>query len=175
VAVAKVRFRDVKQGKVDREALLADKKRPGKRKNRTPRPASLGERFKAFITDSFMLLMPIMYIVFYLVFDGREGFAAHKLLGWLYILIPYVLITTIFLVKSGQTPGMRAYQIKVVDQKSGVIPPTGAILLRQILAVWDFLLFTWILQFFRKDHRTLHEILSGTALVKATAPEKGAR
>jgi len=164
--MAKVRFRDVKQGRIPTERDEA--RRTGSKKGGRPSggDAGLGERFKAFITDSFMLLMPIMYIVFYLVFDGREGFAAHKLLGWLYILIPYVLITTLFIVKSGQTPGMRAYGLRVVDSRTGELPPAGAVLLRQILGVWDFLLFTWILQFFRRDHRTLHEILSGTRLIR---------
>ena len=171
--MARQRFRDVKQGRV-RPSDGAGKKRKGSG-GASGRPATLGERFKAFITDSFMLLMPIMYIVFYLVFDGREGFAEHKLLGWLYILLPYVLVTGIFLIKSGQTPGMRAYSIRVVDAKSGEQPPSGAIWLRQILGVWDFFLFTWILQFFRKDHRTLHEILSGTALIASPRTEDAAR
>jgi uncharacterized RDD family membrane protein YckC len=170
--MSKVRFREVKQGKA---GSPPKKNRKAKETPPSTIDASLGDRFKAIITDSFMLLMPIMYLVFYLVFGGREGFAAHKLLGWLYILIPYILITTLFLVKSGQTPGMRAYRIRVVEHRNGSAPPAGAILLRQILAVWDFLLFTWILQFFRKDHRTLHEILSGTALVKAPNPERGGR
>ena len=170
--MAKQRFRKVKQGKIE-----APREDNTKRKKRTEsflqRPATLRERFKAFITDSFMLLMPIMYIVFYLIFDGREGFAAHKLLGWLYILIPYGIVTGLFLVKSGQTPGMRAYSVRVVDSRSGERPPAGAIWLRQILAIWDFLLFTWIVQFFRKDRRTPHELLSGTALVKV--PDAGPR
>jgi len=170
--MAKVRFRDVKQGKVDKETLERRRKKPRGTPGEPGRPATLRERFKAFITDSFMILMPIMYIVFYLVFDGREGFAAHRLLGWLYILVPYVLITTLFLVKSGQTPGMRAYEIRTVMRGTGERPSWGAALLRQILAVWDFFLFTWILQFFRKDHRTLHEILSGTALVRAPQPPR---
>ncbi len=170
--MAKQRFRKVKQGKVEAPEERSSKRRKGAATPRM-RPATLGERFKAFITDSFMLLMPIMYIVFYLVFDGREGFAAHKLLGWIYILVPYVIVTGIFLVKSGQTPGMRAYSIRVVDARSGEQPPAGAIWLRQILAVWDFLLFTWIVQFFRKDRRTPHELLSGTSLVKV--PEAGTR
>ncbi|WP_456393222.1 RDD family protein [Nitratifractor sp.] len=170
--MAKVRFRDVKQGR----RPSTETKQRAKKPLHSIRNATLKERFKAFITDSFMLLMPIMYIVFYLIFDGREGFAAHKLLGWLYILIPYVAITTIFIVKTGQTPGMRAYEIRVVDIASGETPPAGAVLLRQILAVWDFFLFTWVLQFFRKDHRTLHEMLSGTALIHASAPtQKAAR
>ena len=163
--MAKQRFRDVKQGRIRPDGEGRGAKRA--KRGASGRPATLRERFKAFITDSFMLLMPIMYIVFYLVFGGREGFAAHKLLGWLYILIPYVIVTGIFLIKSGQTPGMRAYAVRVVDARSGGQPSSGAIWLRQILGVWDFFLFTWILQFFRKDHRTLHEILSGTALIES--------
>jgi uncharacterized RDD family membrane protein YckC len=170
--MAKVRFREVKQGKA---GVPTNKNR---KKDGTPPvdvDAGLGDRFKAFITDSFLILMPIMYLVFYLIFDGREGFAAHRLLGWLYILVPYVLITSLFIVKSGQTPGMRAYEIRVVDSRNGETPPAGAVLLRQILGVWDFFLFTWLLQFFRKDHRTPHEILSGTRLVHAAPPTGGAK
>jgi len=161
--MAKVRFRDVKQGKVPSEQSLQKKKKS--KKVLSAGDAGLRDRFKAFLTDSFMLLMPIMYIVFYLVFNGREGFAAHKLLGWVIILIPYILITTIFIAKSGQTPGMRAYEIRCVDSGTLETPSVGAVFLRQLLGVWDFFLFTWILQFFRKDHRTLHEILSGTRLI----------
>ena len=168
--MAKQRFRDVKQGRIA-PPQTRQKPQGSRRSSDVPRNATLRERFKAFLTDSFMILMPIMYIVFYLVFSGREGFAAHKLLGWVYILVPYIIITALFLIKSGQTPGMRAYSIRVVDAKSGKQPSAAAIWLRQILAVWDFLLFTWILQFFLKSHRTLHEILSGTALVEA--PESG--
>ena len=158
--MAKQRFRDVKQGRI----RPAEPKKKRSSSAQRGRPATLGQRFKAFITDSFMILMPIMYGVFYLVFDGREGFAQHRLLGWLYILIPYILISALFLAKTGQTPGMRAYEIRVADCATGEPPTVGASLLRQILAVWDFLLFAWILQFFRRDHRTLHEILSGTCL-----------
>jgi uncharacterized RDD family membrane protein YckC len=168
--MAKVRFRDVKQGKVP-----IDLPRKSRRQSPAYINAGLRDRFKAFITDSFMLLMPIMYIVFYLVFGGREGFAAHKLLGWVYILVPYVVITAIFLIKSGQTPGMRAYEIRCVDSDSLETPSVGAALLRQILGVWDFFLFTWILQFFRKDHRTLHELLSHTRLIYAPTPPREPR
>ncbi|WP_457607314.1 RDD family protein [Nitratifractor sp.] len=168
--MAKQRFRDVKQGRIT-ATPKKEKKRSGK--TAIGRSATLRERFKAFLTDSFMILMPIMYIVFYLVFSGREGFAAHKLLGWVYILVPYIVVTALFIAKSGQTPGMRAYEIRVVMQGSGEKPSYTVAFLRQLLAVWDFLLFTWVLQFFRKDHRTLHEILSGTALVYSPRQEKG--
>jgi len=96
---------------------------------------------------------------------GREGFAAHKLLGWIEILIPYIIITSVFIYKSGQTPGMRAYEIKVVDIGNGKVPGLGITLLRQTLAVFSFLFLGWILMFFRKDHRMPHELLTNTALI----------
>ncbi len=163
--MAKQRFRDVKQGRIKTPQSSKSNKKQGKINSVSGRYATLRERFKAFITDSFMILMPIMYLVFYLIFDGREGFAQHKLIGWLLILIPYILISTLFIARSAQTPGMRAYEIRVVLCTNEEKPTLSVALLRQILAVWDFLLFTWIIQFFRKDRRTLHEILSNTCLI----------
>ena len=160
----RVRFRDVKQGRVKELEKTKKQKKPQKQKLTFPTKM---ERVKAFITDSFMLLMPIMYIVFYLIMGGREGFASQKLLGWIYIIIPLVMVSTVFIVKSGQTPGMKAYEIKVIDLQSQKTPTSiSKIVVRQLLGVFSFLLFGWILMFFRKDHRLLHEILTDTALIK---------
>ena len=41
--------------------------------------APFSKRFKAFVVDSFMLLMPILYIVFYLIYGSREGFSAYMI------------------------------------------------------------------------------------------------
>jgi len=159
--MAKQRFRDIKQGRVSHAA--------GKKTDQTKtirRRATLGNRLKAAITDSFMLVMPLMYIVFYLVFGGREGFEQHKLLGWIYILIPLIIIQVIFMSRSkeGQTPGMRAYNLALVDLKTQKKPLTGVILYRQMLTLLSLVTFGWMTLFFRKDHRTLHELLSGTTL-----------
>ncbi len=162
VDMAKVRFRDVKQGKIQDTNELKN----NKSKQKAPKYPSAGVRIKAFITDSFMILMPIMYAVFYLVMGGREGFAENKLLGWLYILIPYVVISMIFIVKTGQTPGMKAYGIKVVDKEGKPVTGIARVMIRQILGIIDFLLFGWLLIYFRKDRRTLHEILTNTMLVE---------
>jgi len=163
--MAKQRFRDLKHGKTS----------PQKPREKSSRPAPAifpdkRTRAKAFITDSFMLLMAIMYIVFYLVMGGREGFAANKLLGWIYILVPLVFIQIVFLAKSGQTPGMRAYSIKLVDAGTHKAPSFGQIVVRQITAPFSRLLFGWVLLYLRKDHRQPHELLSGTTLVKTDAP-----
>ncbi len=165
--MAKQRFRDLKHGKVTPSTppkannTHAAKIYPDKR-----------TRSKAFITDSFMLLMPLMYIVFYLVMGGREGFAANKLLGWVYILVPLVFVQIAFLAKTGQTPGMRAYRIRLVESQSLGQAPFGQIVLRQILAPFSHLFFGWILMFLRSDHRLPHEVLSRTALITADDPNQ---
>lgn len=129
--------------------------------------ATAGLKIKAFLTDAFMLLMPIIYIVFYLVMDGREDFAAHKVLGWFYILIPLVLLQSAFMYVSGQTPGYRAYHITLIDEKTQSNPSLPVILFRNTAAILSFAtLVGWILMFLRKDSKTLHDLLSKTAVIQ---------
>jgi len=162
--MAKQRFRDVKQGRAKAEEQKSEK-RQVQQNNREY--ASVGEKLKAFLTDSFMLLMPIMYIVFYLVMGGREGFAEHKAVGWLYILLPLVIVQTVFMFKTGQTPGYRAYNIEVIDEATGKRPSLFLILFRNLSAILSMAtLFGWMLMFFRKDNKNLHDLLSNTAVVK---------
>jgi len=158
--MAKKRFRDIKQGK-ERE-INTKKDSPENKEDY----ASPGSKIKAFLTDAFMLVMPIMYVVFYLVMDGREGFAEHKILGWFYILLPLVIVQTIFMVKTGQTPGYRAYKITVIDENTKEKPTFFIILFRNLAAILSlFTILGWALMFFRKDNKTLHDLLSATAIV----------
>jgi len=152
--MAKQRFREVKKNKQE--------------ENTTPTYpyARASSKIKAFLTDAFMLAMPIMYIVFYLVMDGREGFAEHKLFGWVYILAPLVLVQSIFMIKTAQTPGYRAYNLHIIDNETGEKPTAPVILFRNLCAILSFFsFFGWILMFIRKDSKTLHDLLSRTAIV----------
>lgn len=158
--MAKQRFREIKQGK-QKEGVSK-----GKPTSTKGNYASAGLKIKAFLTDAFMLLMPIMYVVFYLVMDGREDFAEHKMLGWFYILLPLVIVQTLFMYLTGQTPGYRAYNITLVDIHTKEKPSLFVIIFRNLAAVLSFFtLFGWVLMFFRKDHKTLHDLLSATAVV----------
>ena len=163
--MAKTRFRDVKQGNIA----------PQTQKETSPSPkypyAKKGMKVKAFLTDSFMLLMPIMYIVFYFIMGGREEFGAHKALGWVYILIPLVIAQTLFMVKTGQTPGYRAYHLTVIDEATGEKPSLFLILFRNLSAILSlFTLIGWLLMFIRKDAKTLHDLLSNTAIISTQPP-----
>ncbi len=153
--MAKRRFRDIKQGKIKEEKIKEPKFNFAKR----------SDVFKAILTDSFMLWMPIVYLVIYFVMSGREGFAEHKLLGWLYILIPLAIVETIFLLKNGQTPGMKAYNLKLIFLPTGQKPNFSTILLRQLLSKFTFVILGWITLFFRKDGRNLHDLIVSTAFV----------
>ena len=158
--MAKKRFRNVKQGK--EKEIVIEKSSSTDKWNY----ASAGMKIKAFLTDSFMLVMPIMYVVFYLIMGGREGFSEHKAMGWIYILIPLVIVQTIFMFKTGQTPGYRAYKLTLIDDTTGLKPSFFIILFRNLSAVLSlFTFFGWIMMFFRKDKKTLHDLLSGTATV----------
>ena len=155
--MAKKRFREVKKHPVSSSTL--DKE------ENLYTFASAGLKTKAFLTDAFMLLMPILFIVFYLVFDGREDFAAHRALGWMYILIPLVITQSIFFYISGQTPGYRAYNLQLIDAKTGLRPSLFIIFFRNICAILSFFsIFGWMLMLFRKDSKTLHDLLSATAV-----------
>jgi uncharacterized RDD family membrane protein YckC len=158
--MAKKRFRDVKQGKTP----LSKETKEGTQE--TEHYASVGLKIKAYLTDAFMLIMPILYVVVYVIMDGREGFEEHKLLGWAYILIPLVIVQTIFMHLTGQTPGYRAYNITLIDEHTKKKPSLFVILFRNLSAILSlFTLLGWALMFFRKDNKTLHDLLSATAVI----------
>ena len=157
--MAKQRFRDVKQGK--QKDTEETSKKP------TLPYAKVSAKIKAFLTDSFMIMMPILYVVIYFIMGGREGFAEHRALGWLYIFIPLVIVQTLFMIKTAQTPGYRAYNLKIIDEKTGQKPTAFIILFRNLCAVLSFFTFLgWVMMFFRKDAKTLHDLLSRTAVIQ---------
>ena len=162
-----MRWRDVKQNKIPKK----EPKAAESNKNTLQYPfAGVFDKLKAFITDSFLLAMPIFYIVIYLIMNGREGFREHMLAGWLYILIPLGIITTLFYIKTGQTPGYKAYDLKVIDVQTGEKPSWILALLRFLyFNILFFTFFGLFVPIFRKDHRGLHDLLSGTAVIKTTS------
>ncbi len=157
------RFRDVKQKK----PILEDREST-KRSMRTDGLvyASISAKTKAFITDAFMLLMPIMYIVAYFIMDGLKDFANQRAEGWLIILIPNFIAVFLFFWKSGQTPGCKAYNITLVDNTTGDKAHPLAIALRYFFELMSMIsIVGLVMAFFREDRKALHDLLSGTALV----------
>lgn len=159
--VKKQRFRDTKKGQVTDTT----------KKNNVVKPsipfASNGKKAKAFLTDMFMLFMPFFYFVIYVIMGGLQSAGEAKLLSWTYTLIPFILLQSIFMYKDeGKTPGLRAQSLKVIDCDTLDKPSLFSIVFRNLALILSVLtLFGWVMMFFRKDKRGLHDLLSNTCVI----------
>jgi len=152
------RWREIKQGKVTPKEM--------KEKPLSFTIAPPVNRVKAFITDTFMLLMPLLYVVFYLVMGSREEFAEHMIAGWIYVFVPHFFTIMGFWSFKSQTPGYKAYSIKLVDNNLQK-PSIFQLMIRYFtFALSTFLVAGLFLAIARKDKKTLHDLLSGTMLIQ---------
>jgi uncharacterized RDD family membrane protein YckC len=161
----KQRFRDTKQ---NRETKIDYVEKP-----RIPFATS-GMKAKAFLTDVFMLLMPLLYVSIYVLFDGLEDVASHRLEAWAYAMIPFLLILTVFMLKDeGRTPGARAQGLKVIEFHTLEKPSLFSIIFRNFSLLFSmFIPIFWVIPFFRKDKRMLHDLLSATCVMVDPNPPK---
>lgn len=156
------KWRDVKQNRTIR------KDENIKSSSSSSNLASLGKRLKAFLTDSFLITTPIMYIVIYLIMGSGEGFAQNRTLGWSIILFTSFIIIGIFWLKNGQTPGLKAYDIKLVDTRTEDRVSVFQTLLRFFSTLFSiFLIVPLFYPFFNKDRKTLQDIVSNTKIIVA--------
>jgi len=128
--------------------------------------ASYPDRIKALITDLFMIYAPILYLITYVIMDGKEAFQSSQIAPLAGVVL-YGLIYAVLLAKFGQTPGKKAYNIKVVDDKS----LNNISFLRAFLRFIAFLFSATIIigllfPFYRKDKKALHDILCHTIEIK---------
>ncbi len=128
--------------------------------------ARMPDRIKAFITDMFMIYMPILYIITYVFMDGKDDFQSSQFAPLIAVTI-YGLIYATFLSKFGQTPGKKAYNIKVINS----INHKNINFFQAILRFIAFLftattLLGLLLPLYRKDKKTLHDILASTITVE---------
>ncbi len=153
-----MRWRDVKKGKINLEEEV---KKP------SFQSSPVLYRIKAFLTDSFMISMPIVYLVFYIIMGSREEFRAHMLLGWIYILIPHFLVTTGFLYIKNQTPGYKAYNLKLVTFKMQK-PTFFQVAVRYIIFTLTLAIFPLLfITFFNKNRYGLQDIISQTVPISS--------
>jgi uncharacterized RDD family membrane protein YckC len=166
------RWRDVKHGKVEPQVEKKVKSKPKETKPKKEKPKlAVGEiaptpnRMKAFIVDMFMIMMPILYLLTYVFLDGKDDYQGSTIAQFVGVML-FGFIESIFLVKSGQTPGMKAYEIKVVHTDTGEN-------LGFIQAFWRYISFlvsgTFVIGLFfpfvRDDKKSLHDLLSKSRLI----------
>ena len=124
--------------------------------------AKYTDKIKAFITDMFMMYIPILYIMTYVFLDGKDDFQASQSAPFIAVSL-YGLIYAFFISKFGQTPGKKAYGMKVVDADTFEQISFLRALFRFIAFLFSAtILLGLIVPFYRKDKRALHDLLAKT-------------
>lgn len=144
-----------------------------KQKNKHQKPqeqkivyAPYTHRVKAFIVDLFMIYAPILYVITYIFMGGKDAFLSSNLAPFVGVSI-YALIYAVLVSKSGQTPGKKAYAIKIVDEATLQNISFIRALYRYIMfLVSTTTLFGAMMPLYRKDKKSLHDMICRTVVVK---------
>ncbi len=154
------KWRDVKQNRVQQEKSVETIK------SSSDDLASLPSRLKAFLTDTFLITTPIFYIVIYLIMGSGAEFAQNRTLGWGIIFSVHALLILIFWLKNGQTPGLKAYDLKLVDNFSKQRVSVKQVVIRYITTLIAVIsIFLLFVPFFNKNKKTFQDILSNTIII----------
>ncbi|RXK12837.1 hypothetical protein CP965_09700 [Halarcobacter mediterraneus] len=156
------RWRDIKQGNI-KENLSSNKEEI----NDNPfASAPIGHRIKAFIVDMFMIMMPIMYITTYLIMDGKDDFQGSDEARWITALV-FGLIIVLFWIAKGQTPGLKAYSLKLIDDNTkNKISLPKAIIRYLVFLISATTIILAFLPFFRKDKKTFQDLLTKSTVIQ---------
>ncbi|QKJ26048.1 RDD family protein [Aliarcobacter cibarius] len=128
--------------------------------------SKLSSRFKAFLTDTFLITTPILYIVIYLVMGSGQEFAENRTLGWGIIFAIHFIIIAIFWLKNGQTPGLKAYDLKLVDNKSLARISVLQVIIRYAATLASVIsIFFMFTPYINKERKTFQDILSNTKII----------
>lgn len=128
-------------------------------------------RLKAFITDMFLLNMPILYTTTYVFLQGKDDFL-HNQVAIFSCEMLYCFILFLFFALKGQTPGFRYAEIMLCKDYDDSIPSFLQTFIFIFVWLIELSFFLWIFTFFRKDKRTLHEVLSKTHVIYKENPAR---
>lgn len=122
-------------------------------------------RVKAFITDMFMIYAPILYLIAYVLMSGIDDFQSSQLAPFFAVLL-YGLIYATLLSKFAQTPGKKAYDIKVVNARDGKNIGFFRAMFRFVMFLFTATtLLGLFIPFYRRDKKALHDLICGTIVV----------
>ncbi|WP_169753145.1 RDD family protein [Campylobacter mucosalis] len=122
-------------------------------------------RFKAFVIDMFIILMPILYIMTYVVLDGKDDFKSSQIAIFICNALFGVIVSLFFAFKA-QTPGYKAQEIYLINLKTGRKISFFHALCRYICFILaGFSVVGLVLCFFRKDRLNFHDIITNTSAV----------
>ena len=161
------RWRDIKQSNGKKETTVSQSQQDDNSSDTTNImiSAPIPQRIKAFVVDMFMIMMPIMYVTTYLILEGKDDFQGSNEARWITASV-YGLIIIFFWVVKAQTPGFKAYSLKLVDETTLKNISLGKAIFRYfIFLVSATTILLAFIPFFRKDKKTIQDILSKTIVI----------
>jgi uncharacterized RDD family membrane protein YckC len=153
------RWRDAKKGKISSQQTCTPSS------PQTISNAPILPRVKAFLIDMFLIMMPIMYITTYIVMDGKDDFQSSEMARWVTSFAYGAIIVGFWKIK-GQTPGLKAYDLILVDKKTKEKLSFGKAILRYLVFIITAMsIIGWFVPFMRKDKDTLQDIVASSTIV----------
>lgn len=123
-------------------------------------------RAKAFLIDIFLIYVPIVYIS-YFILGSKEEFKENQIVIFLCSAL-FGLIQAAFLATKAQSPGLKAYDLYLIDKNTGKKLSFLRIILRYIIFLMGcaFFFIGLFVSFVRKDTLTLHDLASQSCIVR---------
>ena len=129
------------------------------------RKATRWERFRAFLIDIFIFYVPILYL-FYFILGSKEAFLQNQFVIFICSL-SFGILQGLFLSLKAQSPGLKAYDLYLLDSNTNKKSNFLRVFLRYILfIIGASFLFGLLMSFFRKDGLCFHDILTKTYIIK---------
>lgn len=145
--------------------------------------APFWSRVLGFCTDIFMIGLPISLLIILLfgydqthtaggidvIMQNKEALKnpPNPLVSIVQLFV-FMLVTIGFWHKDGQTPGKKLARIRVVDARTLDNAPYWKLIIRFIGYFISLIsLIGFFIGLLRRDKRTLHDLLSGTAVIRA--------
>lgn len=122
-------------------------------------------RGKAQVIDTFMIYLPIMYLITYGVLGSKEALWESPWAPSVAVLL-YGIIAAIFTAKSGQTPGKKAYNLWIVRENGKNVTFLFALLRFCVFLLSGVSVLGLLMPLWRKDKKTLHDILLKTIVLQ---------
>lgn len=142
--------------------------------------AGFWSRFLALSVDVFMIGIPISILIYFSFgyetmqaqpgfMDAVEGVKPEKEANPFIPLLTMALwsiITLIFWIKTGQTPGKKMAHVVIVDNVTLEAASPLKLLVRLVLFVMPIVAFlSFFVMLFHPKKRTIHDLISGTAVI----------
>lgn len=127
--------------------------------------ATFWERGKAQVIDTFMIYLPLLYFLTYVVIGSAQGFRDSNWGPFVAVLI-YGLIVALLMALKSQTPGKKAYDLWVRRENNQPITFLFALLRFFLFLISGVTIIGILMPLWRKDKSTLHDLLLKTRVFK---------